>query len=408
MLVFRMALRNLTRQASRNALSLVSIVLGVFVIVVGHGFQGGMTENMIRAQIDSASGHVLVVPIGYPTAGLRHPVEDTLRLDDSQRGWLDGHTERWTARLIAAPRAIQGRKSMRVRLIGASDADADVFPRTDWQVEGRMPTPGQGEILMAVGPARLLKTQVGDLLTLETRTVDGAINAMRYTVTGILRSGNPVIDNVNVYLPMQDADTLLAAEGRVTHIASLLPDRDDTAAFAAAVSAEIPGGEPRSWQAEIAPMLETNEVRQSMLDVIGLALLLMAATGIANTVLMAAYERVREIGTLRSMGLQRAGVLGIFALEGFWMGLAGGLVGAGLSGAFCGYYATHGIDMIKLMGPKADSMSNIPVAAMLYLDFSPPTLLSSVLVAVVVAMGASLYPAWMASRVSPSEAVRPQ
>lgn len=408
MLIVKMATRNLLRQFSRNAISMVSIIFGVFVIVLGRGFQGGMTENMIRAQIDSASGHVVAVPADYPTAGLRHPIEDTLTLTDDGRAWLDGNTAAWTERILVAPRVIKGRKSMRARLIGVSDTDESVFPRDGWRIEGAYPQVGSGEILLASGPAQLLKVEVGDVLTLETRTVDGAMNAMRYVVSGILSTGNPVIDNLNLYLPMADADTLLAANGRVTHVASLLTGRSAsrTDAFAAAVTAEISDSEARTWQSEIAGLMQTNQARQTMFDVIGIALMLMAATGIANTVLMAAYERVREIGTLRSMGLQRTGVLGMFALEGFWMGLIGGLIGISAAGAITAHYATNGINMVELMGAKADAMSNVPVAAMLYMEFSIPTMVAAVTVAVLVAVGASLYPALTAARVSPAEAVR--
>jgi putative ABC transport system permease protein len=408
MLVWKMATRNLTRQVGRNALSMVSIIFGVFIIVLGRGFQGGMTENMIRAQIDAGSGHVISVPADYPTTGLRHPVEDALTLTDGDRAWLDGNTTAWTERLIVAPRVIKGRKAMRARLIGVSPTDEAVFPRVDWQVEGAFPAVGAGEILIGTGPAKLLKVGLGDVLTLETRTVDGAMNAMRYTVSGIVRSGNPVIDNINLYLPLQDADALLAAGGRITHVASLLEGRDAsrTEAYAAAVTAQLADSEARTWQAEVAGLMESNEIRQVMFDIMGLALMLMAATGIANTVLMAAYERVREIGTLRSMGLQRTGVLGMFALEGFWMGLIGGLIGITAAGSITAHYAKNGINMIELMGAKADAMSSVPVAAMLYMDFSVPTMVAAVVVAVVVAMGASVYPALTASRVSPADAVR--
>lgn len=153
-------------------------------------------------------------------------------------------------------------------------------------------------------------------------------------------------------------------------------------------------------------MLEAQAVRQTMFDIMGLALLAMAATGIANTVLMAAYERTREIGTLRSMGLQRTGVLGMFALEGFWMGVIGGLIGALGGGLLCWYYSVNGIDLVSMMAGKADQMDNIPISAKLYLEFSPVTMLGAWIVGIVVSVLASVYPAIAASRISPAEAVR--
>ena len=103
MLIFKLATRNLFRQFSRNALSMVSIIVGVMIIGVGRGFQNGLNENMIRGQIDSSSGHVMAVPTDYPTTGFRQPVSDAFALPPTQRTWLDDHTRAWTPRLIADP-----------------------------------------------------------------------------------------------------------------------------------------------------------------------------------------------------------------------------------------------------------------------------------------------------------------
>ncbi len=404
MVIFRIATRNLFRQARRNALSMVSIVMGVFVIIAGHGFQNGLNENMIRAQIDSASGHVMTVPEGYPTTGFRQPIADAYPLTDASRAWLDANTAAWTPRILAAPRAIAGRDAMKVRLYGVGERDEAVFPRDNWSVEGELP--GEGEVLVGSSPARLLGVQPGDLLTLEVRTVDGALNAMRYPVSGILTTGNPMIDNVSVFATLSSVDTLVAADGRVTHVATRIGDRRDAEAFGAELAAAVPSTQARTWEDEVGPMLEAQQVRETMFDIMGLALLLMAATGIANTVLMAAYERTREIGTLRSMGLQRGGVLAMFALEGLWMGVVGGLVGVGLGGGLTYHYSVNGIDLLAMMAGKAEAMDNVPIAATLYLQFSPTTMAVAFAVGVFVAMGASIYPALAASRIAPAEAVR--
>ncbi|MFT4623693.1 MAG: ABC-type lipoprotein release transport system permease subunit [Myxococcota bacterium] len=404
MLVFRIATRNLFRQFRRNVLSMVSIIMGVFVIVAGRGFQNGLNENMIRAQIDSGSGHVMAVPADYPTKGFRQPVADAFPLPDATRTWLDEHTTAWTPRIVAAPRAIKGLDSMKVRLYGVASSDETVFPRKDWAIDGALPA--DGEVLMGKSPARLLGVEPGDLVTFELRTVDGALNAMRYPVSGILTTGSPMIDNISAFATLPTVDALVAANGRVTHVSTRVGNRNKAEAFAPELAAALPGTDIRTWVSEVAPMIEAQEVRQTMFDIIGLALLLMAATGIANTVLMAAYERTREIGTLRSMGLQRGGVLAMFALEGFWMGVVGGAVGATLGGLLTYHYSINGIDLVSMMAGKAEAMDNIPMAATLYLQFSPTTLVVAFVVGIVVSMLASVYPAIAASRISPAEAVR--
>lgn len=97
----------------------------------------------------------------------------------------------------------------------------------------------------------------------------------------------------------------------------------------------------------------------------------------------------------------------MFALEGFWMGLIGGIIGVTAGGALCRHYSLNGIDLAPLMEGKADAMSNVPLAAKLYLEFSPTTLVVALAVGVIVSVAASIYPALSASKISPSEAVRP-
>lgn len=404
-MLVKMALRNLTRQVGRNVISMASIIAGSFVIVIGWGFASGLDENAIRGQIDSVSAHAMVVPADYPESGLAHPVDDAFHLAESDRSWLDTKTEHWTARIIAVPRVIKGRDAMKVRWVGAAPDDESVFPRDSWKIEGRWPS--DGEILLAAKPADLLEAGVGDVVTVEHRTVDGGLNAMRFSVSGVLRTGNPMIDNIGAFSTLNSVDEFLRAQGRVTHVATKLADRDQSLAFAEVLAERFEGQTVRTWQAEVASLLEAGQLRIQMFATFGFALLLMAATGIANTVLMAAFERVREIGTLRSMGLQRLGVVVLFGIEGALLGLVGGTLGAGMAGGVNAYYSVNGIDMTALIQGKAEVMSNVPIAATLYLGSSWEVLVVAVVVAVVVSILASVYPALTASNFSPAEAVRP-
>ena len=184
---------------------------------------------------------------------------------------------------------------MRVRLMGMSDNDEQIFPREMWNIDGALPQKGKDQILVATKPAQLLGLKLGDILTLESRTVDGAMNAMRYEVSGIVSTGNPMFDNLGVFMPIDTADTLIAANGRVTHVASLVDNRDQNQTFPSNVQSKMQKNVERTWQEETKELVEIGYLRIKMFNIMGFALLLMAATAIANTVLMAAFERVAEI-----------------------------------------------------------------------------------------------------------------
>lgn len=400
----RLAFLNLTRNLRRTLLSLAAVVVGVWVLIVGRGFIGGIEESIVRTQIDTVSAHVSVRPAGYPTEGLQSPVDDLIEVEPL-RAALDGVGVAWTPRLLFTPRAVHGADALRVRAIGFDPATDDaVFPHDGWNVDGRVPARAEDGVLVGVGLARLLSVGPGDRVVLQVRTSAGALNALDVPVAGLVRVGSPMIDRVGMLVPMDLARDLVQAEGRTSHLAIRLRNRDDAARAAAALGAALgPTVEVHSYLDDVTDYLRVQAIRRRALDLIALALLGMSAAGIANTVLMAAYERVREIGTLRAMGMTEGGVIRLFLVEGAMMGAAGAVVGGAVGTAMVGWWSVYGID---LSGAVSQVGTNIPFQAVLYTRVDPLTVAGAMAFGVVIAVLASLLPARMASRMVPADAVR--
>ncbi len=412
--LLQLAARNLARNLRRTLLSMAAIVAGVAVLVLGRGFIGGLDENIIRAQVDSFSAHVLIRPKDYPTTGLSHPVDDLFRPPAELVKQLDDKQIVWTERLLFTPRVVKGSDSVRVRAIGFDPVkDELVFPRDTWHVTGEVPKTFEEGVLLSQGVAALLgstdpasgeKKPVGpgDYVVFETRTPAGAINALELRVSGVFTAGNSALDRFGVFVPWPAVEKLMLPEGAVSHLAMRLPARDGAPETQKWVSALVPDLEVVTWIDETKDMLALQNIRRKALDILVFMLMGMSATGIANTVLMAAYERVREIGTLQALGMTRARVIQLFVLEGGFMGVIGGAFGVALGGGLVAWYSKHGIDLTSAL----KTASNLPVATMLYLQFNIPTMAMSFLFGVVVAVGASIWPAFVASRMSPADAVK--
>jgi ABC-type lipoprotein release transport system permease subunit len=129
----------------------------------------------------------------------------------------------------------------------------------------------------------------------------------------------------------------------------------------------------------------------------------LAAFSIANTILMAARERVREVGTLRSMGMTEGGVLSLFLLEGSLIGLFGGLLGALWGGGLIAYWSMNPINFSREMEKMGHSLS---FSALVYTRFSFGALAVAAVLGLVISVLASIYPARVASRMVPADAVR--
>ncbi|MBW1878990.1 MAG: ABC transporter permease, partial [Deltaproteobacteria bacterium] len=247
-----------------------------------------------------------------------------------------------------------------------------------------------------------------DPLLLETRTATGAINALAIPVAGVITTGNPLVDRMNIFVPQPLVEALVLTGGHFTHLFVRLRNRDRASVLAEALRERMGDAVGVStWEEETQDLVDAQKPRQQTMDFLGLGFLLIAATGIANTVLMAAYERTREIGTLRAMGLTKRGVLTLFVTEGLIMGVIGSVVGALLGGGATYYWHVHGLDLTPMMeGSMEGGFENMPLSMMLYMDFSWATIVGSIAFGVVIAVIASVYPARVAANMAPADAVR--
>lgn len=403
MFFVRLALLNLTRNLRRTALSLASIIAGVAVLILGKGFIGGIRENVIRAQVDTMSGHVLVRPLDYPTEGLSHPLDGLFEVP-AEFG-QDPEVRGMTSRTFFVPTAVHRADALRARgVVFDPKTDPLVFPEDLWKVDGAIPVTADDGVLVAQGAAKLLRVAKGDTIVLQARTPAGAINALEVKVSGVFTVGSPLIDQLGIFVPAPLGEDLLRLKGKVSHVLFRLGNRERARAFAERLRGALPPEtEVQTWEDETAAMLRVQQIRETALNFLVFALLGMSGLGIVNTVLMAAYERVREIGTLQALGLTRFGVLRLFLLEGGMMGVVGSLIGAVVGGSVVYHWGQVGIDLSGFLEKQG---TNLPISAMLYLDFQPGLVLMAMGFGVATAVVASVYPAHVASRMVPADAVR--
>ncbi|MCB9780754.1 MAG: ABC transporter permease [Alphaproteobacteria bacterium] len=400
-LISSLAARNLLRNVRRTVITAGAVVAGVAVLIAGWGLVDGLDENVLRAQEGALSGHLVVQPSDWPEDGLSTPVEDAEPLPDALVAQLraDPRVQGLTTRTWFDGRAVSGIDGMRVRGFAYDpDTQAQVFDVDRWQLDGDWPT-APGQVVVGQWLAHLLELSPGSELVVEARTVTGAFNALPMTVSGVIHTGTPTADRV-LWVPAPLAQDLLRYDGAVSHLAVRLQRRGQADAVADSVT--TPG-----WTAHTATwlsrdILAINAFRRRAISVVVGILMLIAGTGIANTVIMAAYERVREVGTLRAMGMSPAGIRALFLVEGAVMGASAGLVGTAIGCAVVLWFSTHGIDLSTV----ADEVGELAMASTLYMRFSWPPVVVALVFGLLVSVVASIYPANHAARLDPAEAVR--
>jgi putative ABC transport system permease protein len=404
MTTLRLAVRNLLRSPRRAVLTTVAVVAGVGVFILGEGFLSGMEENIVATTVDGSTGHVLVRPPDYPIQAGQHPVDVLVDLPPPARALLDRDAVAWTGRLLFAPTAAAGEDSLRALGIGYDpERDEAVFSRARWTIDGAMPRAGAREVAVSYRVARLLELAPGDPLVLQVRTHHGAMNALEVTISGRINTDNPAQDMFGIFVPLPLARELVATE-LPSHVAVRLRDRDRAPALAERLRAELgDAASVSTWIDETAELLELMAFRRKALNLIVFILLALAGLGIANTILMAAHERVREVGTLRALGMTEGGVVRLFVVEGALVGIVGSLLGALLGGAVVARWATHPLDFSAML---EDMGSSLPMSGWVYTRFDLTMIAAAVALGIAVATLASIYPARVASRMAPADAVR--
>lgn len=394
----QLALRNLFRNVYRTLITSVTVVFGVAMPILGWGMVDGLDENVMRAARTTTSGEVLLRPDAYPTDGIEFPLGKAAVVSPELVARLDA-AGAWTARTVFPARLVLGSEAVRASGNVYEEAtDRTVFPRDAWEIEGVWPASGAFELVLGRSLARLIDAEVGDDVIVEARTFPGAMNALTFRVTGVVSTDNAGLDNVGFWVESGVAEGLLQLDGRRTHVAV---DAEGDPARTAVDLAGL-GWTTRTVREECADLIAANMIRRYALLFLVAIILLIAGVGIANTVIMAAYERVREIGTLMALGMKKRDVAGLFLLEGAAMGLVAGLVGVALGVGGVLYWQANGI----YLGAALKDAGQVAMGATLFMQFRWPPILVSWSFGLGIAVVASLWPARYAANLNPADAVK--
>ena len=409
--VLKLAARNLARYQRRTLLTTLLIVLGVLAVLLFVSVSGSFKRLIVGQITDSMLGHVEVHRRGYVasidnlplnlnmTPAMVTKVDDVLKKMDS--------VEAWSPRLKFGAMFSNFTETTSIRLNGVDPArEAATCPLMLKRFLQGAPDGGlveRGKVLIPDILATGMKIKVGDTVVLVATNLDGSVNGKTFVVQGVLDSvtGPGGRDG---YINMDDARELLRlTEPEVSEIAIRLKNPQKIAAAAAAIRQALAGVTDQQGR----PALEVHTWDQltpfasiaSMIDLLTLFIKVMLVgivlISIMNVMVMAVYERIREIGTIAAIGTQPGRILTLFMTEGLLLGVVGAAIGAALS--LAGIYALNAARLSFNFARQQFTLAPTIGAG--------DVLLVSVTV-IIVAVLASLQPAWKASRMNPITALR--
>lgn len=401
---FTLAWRNVWRNSRRTLAAVAATSLGLWAMIVYSGMIDGYLRRMESQVLDVEMGDIQIHHAQY----LGSPsLYDRVQEPQALLHALDEAGLPAAPRLLASGLAAAGESSAGVTLLGIDvERDAVVSRVHAYVDEGQWLDPAAPtEVVIGRRLGQMLGVGVGDELVVLSQAADGSTANELYTVRGILRNVSEGVDRGGIYL-VEPAFRELMVVPDGTHQIIVRRADEGLETAAAEVRALAPELDTKTWR-ELKPTLA------SMLDSASGAMVLMffivyAAIGIVilNAMLMAVFERVREFGVLKAIGVSPSGVLGLIYLETLIQTGLAIVVGVVLALPTNWYLVTHGLDLsasmndLTIMGSSFDPIWRSHVTAATYVQ---PVVALVVIVALAVT-----YPALRAAFIKPITAMRHQ
>jgi putative ABC transport system permease protein len=408
----KLSARNLLRYRRRTLLTAGLITLGVVALLLFVSTASTFRNVMVGSITDSMLGHLQIHRKGYTSAIDNLPLN--LNLGAGALTKVDKILKAEPAIAAYSTRVKIGAmfsnfaETTSIRLNGvdpvAEDATVPALRKRilDGGQTGSLVEPGQ--VLIPQLIAKGMKVKVGDAIVLVVTNASGSVNAKNFTVRGVLDSvtGPGGRDG---YINIQDARELLRMDKpEAMEIAIRLKDFDQLETVSARIQDRLntevlnkddkPVTELHLWS-DLSPFATIVKMIGLMTTFIRIMLISIVLVSVMNVMLMAVYERIREIGTLAAIGTRPGKIMGLFLGEGLLLGLAGAATGIAISyGLVTLFHAwpinfTYGRNELSLV-PELAASEVLIVLGM----------------AMLVSALASLQPAWRAANMDPVTALR--
>jgi putative ABC transport system permease protein len=404
--LFKIAIRNLLRYKRRTLLTASLITVGVVFVLAFVSISGSFKNMMIGQITDSMIGHLQVHRKGFVASIETLPLN--LNLKEGAIGRLEKilneqpEIDAYSPRVKFAGMFSNFTETSSIRLTA-------IYPEKEFKTVPLLP--GRvtedlkpGGILIPELLARGMKIKPGDAVVIVATNADGSVNGKQFTVTGVMDSATGP-GGRDGYLHMDDARDLLRMDGQqVSEYAVRLKEFGNLTTFGEKLDGLLakelnqqgkPIFEVHTWE-KLSPFFNIARMIDLMTFFIKLMLIAIVLISIMNVMIMAVYERIREIGTIAAIGTQPATILNMFVIEGFCMGVAGALIGD-----IVGIALVSILNLFKITYDFGQQKGFI-LQAGLY----PADILMISATVIIVSVIASLQPAFKASRMEPIQALR--
>ena len=379
-----LVVKNPFRNKTRSSLAIIGIAIGIMVIVALGMVTGGL-KNSTQSTLKAGAAEVTVIQAGSNGFGSSASINDsyvadllnvsgvkdtagTLRASNTSTGTTNSNSSQ--AGFGGEGITITGIDSNKLSLAGVDSVNGTSFTNSS-----------TNEVIIGKTEAQSLNKTVGDTINLFGKD---------FTITGTFETGNFMTDN-GIMMPLSTLQNLTSNDGKVSDILVKVTDNANVTTVSQSIENTYPNQLSTTTAASSADRINQG---LSFIDTASWAISLLAifigAVGVINTMIMTVYERTREIGVLKAVGWKDRRILGMILGESIVLTLIAFVVGTVI--------AVVGVEVLLTLVPS--------VGSVIKPSFAIDIFLRAFGIAFIVGIVGGLYPAYRASRLSPTEALR--
>jgi len=384
---------------------MTAVVVGVWSMIFLGGLMRGIATQMVRNGISTLTGHIQVHHRGYRNdPSIENSMMAPEDVERALKAFLPSQAL-WTSRIRVDAVGSNARYSCGVTLVGIQPAqEAKVSFIGHAVTQGRyLKTDDPHGLVIGKALMEEFETKMGRKLVLMSQGTNNEITSRAFHIVGVFRAELEATEKQFVFVTMAEAQRMLKMGDGISEVSILLPDRQEVNKIAAALSGALPSSayEVHTWR-ELLPLVNAYlSLYDTFIFLWFLVVFIAMGFGIVNTMLMAVFERIREFGLFKALGMKPWWVIKEVLTESAFILLSGMGIGntLGLLSVFA--LSGSGIDLSSL----AAGAEYVGLSRVIY----PVIHVKDVAMANIVVFGlgliVSLYPAVKAARFTPVEAL---
>jgi len=403
-MLFSISWRNVWRNKLRSSVIIVAIALGICAGVFSAAFYQGMADQRIDKVIKTELSHIQLHQPEYRQANdISKFIPDANFISEEIRKSPDiqGVSNRITIfSMIASAETSSG-----VKISGIQpDHEKQVSNLYTKLIDGNyFEEQRRNPVIIGRKLAEKLKVKLGSKVVLTLQDIENNITAGAFRIVGIYDTQNNIFDEANVFVKENDLRKLMNLPENSSHEIAILVNKNENVPIVQNnIRKDFSQLEVMSW-IELSPeMSYLNEAMDLFMYIFIIIILFALLFGIINTMLMVVLERVKEIGMLMAIGMNKVRIFMMVVIETVLLSLTGGVFGIILGTLVSKHFETHKIDL-SVWGEVYSDLGYDPFV---YTSLEISLLINVTVLVILTGILASLYPAYKALRNDPADALR--